>query len=359
MNLDRLAALIKQHEGYRDYPYDDKSPWPRSEISKAECELRAGQYKVRATGGTATIGWGETSAEVIDRYWGTRITPEEAEVILRPRIQSFAEGVARCIQRPLTAHQLEACACRAYQTGVGGFCRSKVATRLSAGDIGGALAAWRSDFAHPQRSEAEIAHFLTPDEGVPTVKLVTRAEWGSVPPLNRTPAPNMTLGVGVHWLGPGAGRLSHHHCPAQMREIEAFHMGPERGWVAFGYNAAACSHGYVFEGRGPGLRNAANGGGTRNGVDANAGWASVLYLAGTDGPGLTPAGMDAINDAAQWLGVAAGEWLGHRDFLSTECPGAEIYGWVLNGHPRGSTEPRPPVDPLNLAGRTALIFHGE
>lgn len=173
------------------------------------------------------------------------------------------------------------------------------------------------------------------------MKFVSRSEWGASSPTGRTAAPGMTMGVGVHWLGPGSSRSNHSQCAGQVREIQAFHMGAERGWVAEAYNAFACRHGYVFEGRGPQVRNAANGGGTRNGLDANAGWASVCYLEGTDGPGLAPEGQDAINDAAEWLGVAGGEWLGHRDFLGTECPGDRIYDWVQSGHTRSSA-PTPP-----------------
>lgn len=174
------------------------------------------------------------------------------------------------------------------------------------------------------------------------MKFVSRSEWGARSPNGRTPAPDMTHGVGVHWLGPGSSRVDHGQCAAQMREVQAFHMGPERGWADFAYNAAVCRHGFVFEGRGPRIRNAANGGGTRAGMDANAAWGSVLYLEGTNGPGLTAEGQDAINDAAEWLGVAAGEWLGHRDFLSTECPGDRIYGWVHSGHPRPNLPTEPP-----------------
>ncbi len=175
------------------------------------------------------------------------------------------------------------------------------------------------------------------------MRFVSRADWGADAPTGRTEAPGQTRGIGVHWLGPGSSRSDHGQCAGQMREIQAFHMGADRGWADFAYNAAACRHGYVFEGRGRRVRNAANGGGTRNGTDANAGWSSVVYLEGTDGPGLTPEGADAINNAAEYLGVADGEWLGHRDFLSTECPGARLYDWVHAGHPAPS--PAPPPQP--------------
>jgi GH24 family phage-related lysozyme (muramidase) len=164
VNIDRVIALLQRLEGWRPYVYDDKSPWPRTEVGRGACFPSGSQYKVLATGGTATIGYGETLAEVIDRYWGRRITQGEALAIMRPRVQGFADGVRRCIDRSLTAHQWEACTCRAYQTGASGFCRSDVAARLNAGDVNGALDAWRRVFPHPNRSEVEIAHFLTPDD---------------------------------------------------------------------------------------------------------------------------------------------------------------------------------------------------
>lgn len=164
MNLDRLIILLQRLEGWRPYVYDDKSPWPRTEVGRDDCFPSGGQYKVRRTGGTATIGYGETLAEVIDRYWGRRITHDEALVIMRRRVQGFADGVRRCIDRSLTAHQWEACTCRAYQTGAGGFCGSEVAALLNSGDLNGALDAWRRVFPHPGRSEIEIAHFLTSDD---------------------------------------------------------------------------------------------------------------------------------------------------------------------------------------------------
>ncbi len=164
MNLDRLVVLLKSLEGWRDYVYDDKSRWPRTEVGREDCYRSGSQYKVHRTGGTATIGYGETSADVIDRYWGRRITQDEALTIMRPRAQYFADGVRNCIRVSLTAHQLEACACRAYQAGVTGFCRSEVAMLLNDGDFSGALEAWPRVFAHRERSDAEIAHFLAADD---------------------------------------------------------------------------------------------------------------------------------------------------------------------------------------------------
>lgn len=129
-----------------------------------DCRYEAGQYRVNGTGGTATIGYGETGSEFLDRYWGRRITQDEALVKLAERVQGFHTSVLRCITADLTEHQWEAITCRAYQSGAGGFCRSATASLLNAGHRAEALAKWREEFAHPDRSEVEIAHFLTADE---------------------------------------------------------------------------------------------------------------------------------------------------------------------------------------------------
>ncbi len=170
----------------------------------------------------------------------------------------------------------------------------------------------------------------------------------------------MTRGVGVHWLGDTGHPITHDDCPEVMRSVQRQHMDTDQlkkgGAADFGYNAGACPHGVVFEGRGPKIRNAANGGRLRQGVDSNAGWASVLYLGSKAGPQLTSQGMDAINDAAEWLGVAGGEWLGHKDFFPTECPGDVIYSWVHNGHPRGSGGPIPKPEPSKRRRRAVYMY---
>lgn len=187
----------------------------------------------------------------------------------------------------------------------------------------------------------------------------SRDDWGANDPdATPTAAPGMTRGIGVHWLGEGRGPTQHADCPAKMREVQAFHMGPQRNWNDFAYNAGACSHGAVFAGRGPYTRNAANGGESFQGYDANAGWAAILYLAGTDGPPLTQAGMDAINDAAVYLGPADGAWYGHTDFLSTECPGDELYAWAHGGHPRGTQVPPPIPTPAPPKEDVMVIVNG-
>jgi hypothetical protein len=98
-------------------------------------------------------------------------------------------------------------------------------------------------------------------------------------------------------------------------------LGARHGGADLGYNVAACEHGYVMEGRGPYRAGGANGTG-----DANARYASLVYIGGP-GDDLPEAGERAIREAITYL-VNAGfpaKAKGHRDFVSTECPGDRIY----------------------------------
>lgn len=229
-----------------------------------------------------------------------------------------------------------------------------------------------------------------------SMKFVSRSEWGARPPRSVT-LTDEVVGVACHWEGPfmgwpwphdgNAGLLAESaevrerridrvaaalkvlhadrmaktagaeaapdpfavaaaltevwsaSCADKVAGIQRFHMDGQ-GWNDLAYNALYCGHGYVFEGRGPGVSNAANGDSV-----ANRRYLAACYLGG-DGDPFTDEAKDACNDAAEWLGVADLEWTGHRDHTATACPGGEIYDWAHSGHPRGTTgSPVPPTPP--------------
>jgi hypothetical protein len=165
------------------------------------------------------------------------------------------------------------------------------------------------------------------------VWLVTRGEWGARPP-------NSVTGLSVdtdtdHWGGPGFGApFPHESCPAKVRAWQNFHMD-SRGWSDIAYNAVACPHGFLFEGRGRGRRSAANG--TTAG---NSGSYATCYLGG-EGDDFTEAGKRAMRASGNWLTRAGSRRLGHRDWKSTTCPGGDIYAWVHAGQPITIPTPTP------------------
>lgn len=169
------------------------------------------------------------------------------------------------------------------------------------------------------------------------MKFVSRSEWGAKygrGPTNITPGKG---GVTVHYEG--GGKLTgqpHSKCAARVRNIESYHVN-HNGWQGIAYTLLVCEHGYVFEGRGLGHRTAANG--TNSG---NQNWYAVCALIGDK----DPAGdtlLHGMRDAIDYLQKnGAGKKInGHRDHLSTSCPGSALYAWVKKGAPRPGDSPSP------------------
>jgi hypothetical protein len=138
---------------------------------------------------------------------------------------------------------------------------------------------------------------------------------------------NPTKGLVIHYDGSNQGlaRKAHSSCVAYWKSTRSFHMGPSRGWADIGYSFGACPHGYVMEGRGLGRVQAAQPGG-------NDTWYSVTLMSGpSEDP--TPEQINAVRELRAWLmgkGVA-GAVRGHRDFISTSCPGDKLYKLVKDG----------------------------
>ncbi|GAB3112743.1 hypothetical protein GCM10027160_15170 [Streptomyces calidiresistens] len=177
---------------------------------------------------------------------------------------------------------------------------------------------------------------------------VTRAQWGARQPTGRsTQITPERGGVTIHHVGGSRiARASHSDCAAQVRGIQRQHMDGN-GWADIAYSHLTCVHGYVFEGRGEGVRTAANGTNT-----ANQNWYAVCGLVGGSSSSydtITANLLDAFRTAIARLrsqGGAARAINGHRNQLATECPG-NLYRYVQDG----SLEPP--------GGRTHTVREGE
>ncbi|MFJ9557154.1 hypothetical protein ACIRPH_25370 [Nocardiopsis sp. NPDC101807] len=100
------------------------------------------------------------------------------------------------------------------------------------------------------------------------------------------------------------------------------------GTVYFtGNSFMACAHGYVLEGRGLYRTQAAQPGG-------NTSHYSVTLATGPK-DAITPEQINAVRQLRQWLmepdTSISGKVLGHRDFISTSCPGDRAYKLVKDG----------------------------
>lgn len=169
-------------------------------------------------------------------------------------------------------------------------------------------------------------------------KYVSRSDLGWAP----SPAgyANPKKGLVIHYDSSNLGLADKPHsaCVTYWKNTRSFHTGPSRGWADIGYSFFACPHGYVLEGRGLFKTQAAQPGG-------NTTYYSCTLAGGPSDP-ITPAQINAVRQLRQWLMEPAssisGAVKGHRDFISTSCPGDAAYALVKDGTfataPTGSTE---------------------
>lgn len=173
------------------------------------------------------------------------------------------------------------------------------------------------------------------------MRLVKRSAWGARYGRGGTNITPARGGVAVHYEGGGklTGR-PHSQCAGRVRAIERFHV-ETNGWAGIAYTYLVCEHGYVYEGRGLGHRTAANGT-----TASNQNYYAVCALIGDKDPA-TDTLTTAMRDAIDYLRAhgAGSSIKGHRQFLSTSCPGTALYAWVRSGAPRPGGGGTPPPDP--------------
>ncbi|MCY9787573.1 N-acetylmuramoyl-L-alanine amidase [Nocardiopsis sp. EMB25] len=134
-------------------------------------------------------------------------------------------------------------------------------------------------------------------------------------------------GLVVHYNGPPTDLDGHAACVSYWKNTRGHHVDG-RGWDDIGYSFGVSVEGGIFEGRG--LRRYQAAQGTFSG---NANYYSVTLMIG-EGERPTDAQIDGVRRLRAWLrsdhGVS-GTVLGHRDFVSTSCPGSVLYALVENG----------------------------
>jgi hypothetical protein len=157
---------------------------------------------------------------------------------------------------------------------------------------------------------------------------VSRSAWGARPPRSAPVAllPSAVDTIVFHYTAALADtRDTHAECAVRVRGVQAFHQ-EGRGWNDIAYNYLVCKHGYIFEGRGLDVKSAATG-------DDNSHTLAVCFLGAdkADRDDVTAAGRAAMVEITRWIRQrrpAAILYRGHRDFMSTSCPGQEIYSYI-------------------------------
>ena len=156
----------------------------------------------------------------------------------------------------------------------------------------------------------------------------TRAKLGLIRPVSISR--NITAqrgGTALHHGGDNVPTSGHESCRRIWRSWQRFHMGRRytppasgHGWVDIAYTLGVCQHGYVFAGRGSGVRTAANG--TNYG---NQNFYAVVWIGGARQTPTLKA-KQAIAWAVRELrkNGAGDRVLGHNDLRNTACPHPDL-----------------------------------
>ena len=163
------------------------------------------------------------------------------------------------------------------------------------------------------------------------MRVVSRREWGAKPAKATTPLQPARVDLFVlhHTTGSYRGART-------VRQIQAFHQGPERGWSDVGYNFLIGDDGTVYEGRGWGFVGAhARGENSRS--------IGVAYVGDGSRP-VPDAAKRAITELLAEAEVRFGSLrqVGHRDVGATACPGDVLYRWWVSER-LSEPEPSPRV----------------
>lgn len=151
-------------------------------------------------------------------------------------------------------------------------------------------------------------------------RLVARELWGARAP-KASSSSGLKKGQQIHWTAsPKASSLHHPGCYDQVKGMQRFHMDT-RKWSDIAYNFVVCNHGFVFAGRGWGVRNGASGT-----ADGNANYLAVASIAGPGDP-INSNYIEAIRDiVTEHVDKHGGGDVQkpHSFFKSTACPGPDL-----------------------------------
>lgn len=158
------------------------------------------------------------------------------------------------------------------------------------------------------------------------MNLVTRAEWGAKRPKSTPMKIGTVDGLAVHWEGPPMGTPPHADCAQRVRAIQRYHQ-VTKGWADIAYSFVVCPHGATFEGRGWGVRSAANG--TQL---ANQHYHALCYLGGEGDPFTVEAQAAIVQAVAESRRryPAGSAVCPHSVFRPTACPGDVIRRWLAS-----------------------------
>ena len=160
----------------------------------------------------------------------------------------------------------------------------------------------------------------------PPILVKPREAWGAAPPA-QVYVPHTPSGVLLHHVGvPWYGRPS---VEQYLRNIQAFHTGPEREWEDIAYHFLIDLEGGVWAGRPPEVR------GNPSVYYDSMGLVLICLLGDYDVQQPSEAQLVAAAGVAAWLvrrfTLAPDAIAGHRNRAPTSCPGDNLYRLIQDG----------------------------
>lgn len=167
-----------------------------------------------------------------------------------------------------------------------------------------------------------------------TLDIRSRHEFGWPKHPVDVPKSSTNKGMVAHYDGnnQGLAKKLHTACIVYWLRTRLMHMRL-RKWSDIGYAYGVCPHGYIFEGRGFGYRQAAQVQQGDGLPDGNSRWVSCTFMSGPKEE-VTEPQLLAWHRLRAWLmdvhsvGTAV---RGHLNFSETDCPGGSVYRLVTDG----------------------------
>lgn len=139
----------------------------------------------RDSQGVLTIGVGHTGRMAPPPVTaGMTITEAQCDAFLEADLGPVETALNAILKRPVTQNQFDALASFLFNVGTGWAIKASIFTKINAGDIAGAAAAFDLFHVPPEiigRRNGEKAQFLKPDAAAPPVP--------TLPPIKPSPAP--------------------------------------------------------------------------------------------------------------------------------------------------------------------------
>ena len=150
-----------------------------------------------------------------------------------------------------------------------------------------------------------------------------RETWAAAGPVQAY-VPHTPTHVSVHHTGaPWNGRPSTEQA---LRNIQAFHIGPEREWEDIAYHFLVDLEGGIWAGRPPTVR------GNPSVYYNSMGYVLICLLGDYNVQEPSEAQIAAVTNTAAWLirrfNLPTDAITGHRDHAPTSCPGTNLYRLV-------------------------------